>query len=127
MTRGWRQIGMLVAAPMVLASLIPLSQPFRHAAAWQVPAERGPYVDRALTDGAAAFGTTREQYRRITRPRVHQGQHQTCVTLATNFSDGDGSFRGCYDRQTGAFISSRAQGFSFRGGRLWDYVGPWLW
>lgn len=127
MSRLSRRAWILVALPILLASLIPLSQPYRHAAAWRVPPEHERYVDRALTGAAAAFGASREEYRRITRPQVNQDQHQTCVTLATHLSDGDGSYRSCYNSQTGAFISERATGYSFRAERLWDRLGSWLW
>jgi hypothetical protein len=80
--------------PILLASLIPLSEPYRHEAAWRVPPERARYVDRALTGGAAASGMRREEYRRVTRPRVDEDQHRICVTLATHLS-GEGGYRGC--------------------------------
>ena len=121
-----RRTGILVAVLILLASLIPLSQSYRHEAAWRVSPEHARYVDRALTGAAAAHGTSREEYRRITRPRVDQHQHQICVTLSTHLS-GEGGYCGCYDGQTGASISERAMGYSFRGERLWDRFGPWLW
>jgi hypothetical protein len=33
-------VGLLLAAP-----LVPLSQPYRHSIAWQVPVEHGPIVE----------------------------------------------------------------------------------
>lgn len=121
-----RRTGVLVVSSILLAGVIPLSQPFRHAAAWRMPPEHTPYVDRALTRAAAAHGSSREAYRRMTRPRVDQDQRQTCVTLATHLKD-EGGYRGCYDSQTGAIISEQAPGYSFRAERLWDRLGPWLW
>jgi len=84
-------------------------------------------VDLALSGGATEFGMSREAYRRITRPQVDQDRQQTCVTLSTYLGEDEGSYRGCYDRHTRVFISSRTSGYSFRAERLWDYVGPWLW
>jgi hypothetical protein len=121
-----RRTGIRVAVLILLAALVPLSQPYRHERAWRVPPEHASYVDRALTGAAAAHGTSREDYRSITRPRVDEDQGQICVTLATHLS-GDGGYRGCFDSQTGAFISGGAMGYSFRGERLWDRFGPWLW
>ena len=121
-----RRTGAFLLAAILLASLVPLSQPYRHAAAWRNPPENMPYVDRALTRAAAVHGTSREAYRRMTRPHVDQDRRQICVTLATHLKD-EGSYRGCYDSRTGAFISEQVTGYSFRGERLWDRLGPWLW
>lgn len=127
MSRLLHRTAIALLIVILLASFIPLSQPYRHAAAWRVPPEHQDYVERALTGGAAAFGMSREEYRRITRPSVERDQHLTCVTLATHISGGDGGYRGCYDSQTGAFMSDRATGPSFGAERLWDRFGGWLW
>ena len=53
-----RQTGVLVAVAILLAALIPLSQPYRHAAAWRVPPEHERFVDQALTGAAASLSTS---------------------------------------------------------------------
>ena len=122
-----RRTGIAVTVVILLASLVPLSQPSRHAAAWRVPPEDKSYVDRALTAGFAAFGMSREEYRGVTRPTVDRNEARTCVALATHRTDGGGSYIGCYDSQTGASISERAIGYSFGAERLWDRFGGWFW
>jgi hypothetical protein len=122
-----RRTGIVIGAAILLASLIPLSQPWRHEAAWRVPPGQESYVDRALTGAAAAFGTSREEYRRLTRPRVDQDRRLTCVTLATHRDDGGGSYSGCYDSRTNALISERASGIPFGVEGLWNRYGHRVW
>jgi hypothetical protein len=122
-----KRTGIAAGALILLASLIPLSQPYRHEGAWRVSPEHLTNVNRALIGGAAAFGLSPEEYRRITRPRVDRDQRRTCVTLATHRSDGGGSYRGCYDSRTGAVISEVARGVPFGDEGLWNRFGQWLW
>lgn len=121
-----RRTAIFLAVAILLASLIPVSQSYRHEAAWRVSPEHARYVDRALTGAAAAHGTSREEYRHVTRPHVAEDRHQICVTLTTHLGS-EGGYRGCYDSQTGAFISERAMGYSMRAERLWDRFGSWIW
>ncbi|HEY0012185.1 MAG TPA: hypothetical protein VGB79_04955 [Allosphingosinicella sp.] len=122
-----RRTAIAAGIATLLACLIPLSQPFRHAAAWRVPSEHARYVDLALTGGAEAFGMSREEYRRVTRPYVEQDRRRTCVALDTHRSDGGGSYSGCYDSRTGAPLSDLAIGISFGPEGLWNRFGQWVW
>jgi hypothetical protein len=121
-----RRIAIFLAVATLLASLIPVSQPYRHEAAWRVSPEHARYVDRALAAAASTHGTSSEEYRRVTRPHIAEDRHKICVTLNTHLGS-EGGYRGCYDSQTGALISERAVGYSFRAERLWDRFGPWIW
>lgn len=122
-----KRTGIAIGTVVLLASLAPLTQTCRHEAAWRVLPDDERYVDRALTGGAAFFGLSRDDYRRITRPHVVREQDRTCVTLETHRSDGGGSYTGCFDIQTGDFVSEVARGGSFGGESLWDRFGPWYW
>jgi hypothetical protein len=117
----------VTGAAILLAALVPASQPYRHAVAWRVPAEDQPFVDQALASGALAFGATPEEYIRVTRPRIDRDGFRTCVTLATHRSDGGGSYIGCYDNRNGSFLSDRIKGMPFGAERLWDRFGHWVW
>ena len=120
------RIVLFIAGGLLLAALVPLSQPYRHSLAWQVSAEHRPKVEQALRQGAEAFGTGPEEYRRQTRPRIKQVGNHTCISLVTYRSDGEGSFIACFDPR-GSMVTERARGPVFRGMELWDYVGPWVW
>ena len=127
MTRDSRRTWMVVGVLILLASLVPFSQPVRHTVAWRVPSGYENYMDRALTAGAAAFAMSREEYRRSTRPQISRDRHQICVTLATHRSDSGGSHTSCYDNQTGALIFERTTSGSFGAEGLWDRYGGWVW
>jgi len=114
-------VGLLLAAP-----LVPLSQPYRHSIAWQVPVEHGPIVEQTLVRGAATFGMRADEYRRHTRPHVEHIGGKTCISLVTHRSDAGGSYIACYDQQH-LVISERALGISFGAETLWDRFGQWVW
>jgi hypothetical protein len=123
--------GVLIGAMLLLAALVPLSQPYRHAAAWRVAPRHQIVVDKALAGAAAAFETSPQDYKRLTRPSVEELKSTICVTLADYRRDGSGSFQGCYDRRNGTLASQRAVVCAFGGrglvGRLWEAVAPWVW
>lgn len=120
------RIVMFIASGLLLAALIPLSQPYRHSSAWQVAAEHVPSVERALRRGSENFGMSPEAYRRHTRPRIERIGRQTCISLVTHRSDGGGSYIACYDRH-GSMVSERALGVSFGAEAPWDRFGQWVW
>jgi hypothetical protein len=109
---------MLVAYPVFLS----------HDAAWRsVPAADKPYVERALAGAAEAFGGTPEAYKRHTRPRLWRRPGQACVTLASPYRGGQGSYQACYARGDGAPQWERATICSFGATPLSDYVWEWIW
>ena len=118
---------MPIVAVILLAALLPLTQPYRHSAAWRVPPEHQPHVDRALAGAAEMLGVSSEDYRRITRPRVERDRLRTCVTLATYRSDRGGSYMRCHDNRTGAVILERGLGIPFGAEGLWDRFGHLVW
>ena len=117
----------LLGAAVLVVSLVPLSQPFRHRAAWRVPAEDARHVERALSDGAAAVRVSREDYRALRRPRVDRDRDRTCVTLATYRDDGGGNSTRCYENRSGALISVAERGMPFGSENLWNRFGHWIW
>lgn len=122
-----RRAGIAAAIAILLASLVPLSQPYRHAAAWRVPAHQQSLVDRTLKARSAASGVSPEEYRGFTRPRVSYDRHQTCVTLRSHRNDGGGSYSRCYHNRTGALLSEAEMGIPFGRESLWNRFGAALW
>ena len=120
------RIAIFVTGGLMLASLLPLSQPYRHSSAWQVPIEHRQKVELALMRGAQNFGMSSEEYRQHTRPHIEDVEGQTCIRLETHRSDGGGSYTACYDHQ-GSISSERASGTSFGAETLWDRFGHWVW
>ncbi|HEV2748467.1 MAG TPA: hypothetical protein VGW34_14370 [Allosphingosinicella sp.] len=99
---------------------------YGHAAAWRVPANQLPWVERTLAVAAAGSGTPRERIRRTTRPRLWHRRGQICVTLATHRADGGGSYQACYDRRNGQLVEEREYGPCLCAepltDRLWELV-----
>ena len=109
----------------MLLCVFVLSQPYRHEAAWRVPARHERFVEQAL-GRAAGLNTGKEKYRRETRPRVLEGGRETCVTLATRWSHAAGSYLACFDRSDGSIISERGLGTPSAGIRLKDRLAEWV-
>lgn len=81
---------------------------YSHAAAWRLPAEDRPYVDRAVTGAALEFRTSPEDIRRTTRPFVRQLPDRVCVLLRTSGTWADGSYEACHARRGGRLLSTRS-------------------
>jgi hypothetical protein len=100
---------------------------FSHAAAWRVAAADRPWVERAVRGGAEAFGTSPEEYRAHTRPRVWRVAGQVCVALRSATHDDGGSYVACFAERDGRLVSERALGRGLGAGRLLDAVWAWVW
>jgi hypothetical protein len=124
-----RRTVVIVSACIALAAGFGIfNQRFSHEAAWRrVPAERQAYVDRALAAGAEAFNFTPSDYRRLTRPRLWQRPGRVCVTLASPYRDGAGSYQACYARSDGRLVWERALICSFGAVPLADRVWERIW
>ncbi len=110
--------GVGVVLLLAVAALLVLS--LVHAARWRLAADERPYAERALRAGAEEFRETPERYRRLVTPEVVRGRDRVCVTLASRFEDGGGTYQTCYHARTGAVISARAVGASFGTPSLYD-------
>jgi len=117
----------LLAAGALLLGLFAGSQPYRHEIAWRVSPQHQRFVHEALARAAAVFHTTKDEYRRETRPHVQDRGHETCVTLATRWSHAGGSYIACFDTRDGSLLSERALGMPFAATRLRDRVAEWVW
>jgi hypothetical protein len=100
---------------------------FSHAAAWRLPAEDRPWVDRTLDAAAAVSGRTREELRRTTRPRLWNRPGQVCVMLRSHRKHGDGSYSACFDRRTGDVVEERELGSSFGPRPIADPLWELIW
>jgi hypothetical protein len=117
----------MLAAAALLLGLAVLSRPFRHDAAWRVPLQHQPFVEAALAGAVDTFSVSKEEYRRDTRPHVEVRGRETCVTLASRWRHGGGSYMACFDSHDGSKTSESAIGMPFGGTRLTDRVARWIW
>ncbi|HYI39442.1 MAG TPA: hypothetical protein VE053_03900 [Allosphingosinicella sp.] len=122
-----RTTGILLACALLLAAFGIFALCFSHAAAWRLPAEDRPWVERTLDVAAAGTNTTREDVRRTTRPRLWHGSDRLCVILATHRSDGGGNYQACFDRKNGHLIEERLDGSSFGPSRIADPLWELVW
>ena len=117
----------LLTCALLLAALGTFALRYSHAAAWRLPPDQRPWVERTLDVAAAGSGRTREAVRQTTRPRLSHRPGEICVTLATHHSHGDGSYQVCFDRSNGRVVEERLYGSSFGPMRLADPLWELVW
>lgn len=117
----------LPACALLLAAFGAFALRYSHAAAWSVPADEQPWVERTLDVAAAGSGRTREDFRRTTRPRLRNRPGQICVTLASHRSDGGGTYQVCFDRSNGQVVEEREYGPVFGPTRIADPLWELVW
>jgi hypothetical protein len=117
----------LLACALLLAALAAFALRFSHSAAWRLPVEQWPWVERTLGVAAAGSGRTREEFRRTTRPRLWNRRGEICVALRSHRKHGDGSYQACFDRRSGHLVEERSHGSSFGPTPLADPLWELVW
>lgn len=117
----------LLAGALFIAGFGAFALRYSHAAAWRVPADQRPWVDRTL-DAAAAFSNrTREDFRRTTRPRLWRSPDRICVILASHRAGGGGSYHACFEPKNGHLIEEREYGEPLGPARFADPLWERVW
>jgi hypothetical protein len=115
-----RRAGWTLSVVLLLGLAPPLVLELAHSARWRVPDGQRALVERTVREGAAQFGATPEQYLRLTSPSWTRLADRTCVTLASRFDHGGGTFHACYGNRTGEVLEMRAAAPSFGAQTLGD-------